>query len=64
MGLVLKMKIKKGYSIRISQKKKDGMGLGLAIVHSINLLSIMRIYVEDNLPEGSRFIIEIPILST
>ena len=45
-------------------KEKDGMGLGLAIVHSIVLEHHGRIYVEDNLPEGSRFIIEIPILST
>lgn len=43
-------------------KDKDGMGLGLAIVHSIVLEHHGRIYVEDNHPEGVRFIIELPVL--
>lgn len=43
-------------------KDKDGMGLGLAIVHSIILEHHGRIYVEDNVPEGSRFIIEMPVM--
>jgi len=43
-------------------KNKDGMGLGLAIVHSIILEHHGRIYVEDNIPEGAKFIIELPII--
>jgi two-component system nitrogen regulation sensor histidine kinase NtrY len=39
---------------------KDGMGLGLAIVHSIILEHQGKIVVEDNLPRGTRFIIELP----
>jgi two-component system, NtrC family, nitrogen regulation sensor histidine kinase NtrY len=41
---------------------KHGMGLGLAIVHSIILEHHGRIRVENNTPEGSRFIIELPIM--
>lgn len=43
-------------------KDKDGMGLGLAIVHSIILEHHGRIYVEDNVPEGAKFIIELPVM--
>ena len=43
-------------------KDKDGMGLGLAIVHSIILEHHGRIYVEDNIPEGAKFIIELPVV--
>ncbi len=43
-------------------KDKDGMGLGLAIVHSIVLEHHGRIYVEDNAPEGAKFIIELPVI--
>jgi len=41
---------------------KHGMGLGLAIVHSIILEHHGRIRVEDNIPEGTRFIIELPVI--
>jgi two-component system, NtrC family, nitrogen regulation sensor histidine kinase NtrY len=41
---------------------KHGTGLGLAIVHSIILEHHGRIRVEDNMPEGTRFIIELPII--
>lgn len=43
-------------------KDKDGMGLGLAIVHSIILEHHGRIYVEDNDPCGSKFVIELPVM--
>jgi two-component system nitrogen regulation sensor histidine kinase NtrY len=43
-------------------KDKDGMGLGLAIVHSIILEHHGRIHVEDNDPRGAKFIIELPIM--
>jgi two-component system, NtrC family, nitrogen regulation sensor histidine kinase NtrY len=39
-----------------------GMGLGLAIVHSIVLEHHGKIHVEDNIPAGARFIIELPII--
>lgn len=45
-------------------KDKDGMGLGLAIVHSIILEHHGRIHVEDNIPRGTKFIIELPIMET
>lgn len=45
-------------------KDKDGMGLGLAIVHSIILEHHGRIHVEDNIPRGTKFIIELPIVET
>jgi len=45
-------------------KEKDGTGLGLAIVQSIILEHHGKISVEDNLPEGACFIIEIPVLET
>ncbi len=41
---------------------KRGMGLGLAIVHSIVLEHHGRIHVEDNNPAGAKFIIELPII--
>lgn len=43
-------------------KDKDGLGLGLAIVQSIVLEHHGKIHVEDNIPKGARFIIELPIL--
>jgi two-component system nitrogen regulation sensor histidine kinase NtrY len=43
-------------------KDKDGMGLGLAIVHSIILEHHGRIHVEDNPPKGTKFVIELPIM--
>lgn len=43
-------------------KDKDGTGLGLAIVHSIILEHHGRIRVEDNVPKGARFVIEIPVI--
>jgi two-component system, NtrC family, nitrogen regulation sensor histidine kinase NtrY len=43
-------------------KDTDGMGLGLAIVHSIILEHHGRIHVEDNDPRGTKFIIELPII--
>ncbi|MDD3845317.1 MAG: ATP-binding protein [Syntrophorhabdaceae bacterium] len=45
-------------------KDKGGTGLGLAIVHSIILEHHGRIRVEDNVPKGAKFIIEIPIIET
>ena len=41
-------------------KKSTGTGLGLAIAHNIIEEHNGMIYVEDNSPRGSRFIIEIP----
>jgi two-component system nitrogen regulation sensor histidine kinase NtrY len=43
--------------------KKGGMGLGLAIVHSIVKEHSGKILVEDNLPKGARFIIKFPYLT-
>jgi two-component system nitrogen regulation sensor histidine kinase NtrY len=43
-------------------KDKDGMGLGLAIVHSIILEHNGRIHVEDNIPRGTKFVIELPVI--
>ncbi len=40
--------------------KRGGTGLGLAIVHSIVTEHQGNIRVEDNLPQGSKFIIELP----
>jgi two-component system nitrogen regulation sensor histidine kinase NtrY len=41
--------------------KRGGTGLGLAIVHSIIADHQGQIRVEDNLPQGTRFIIELPL---
>lgn len=43
-------------------KEKDGTGLGLAIVHSIILEHHGKIHVEDNLPKGTKFIIDLPVI--
>ncbi|NLW35966.1 MAG: PAS domain S-box protein [Syntrophorhabdus aromaticivorans] len=43
-------------------KEKDGMGLGLAIVHSFVLEHHGKIRVEDNKPHGTKFIIELPVV--
>ncbi|HNQ47622.1 MAG TPA: ATP-binding protein [Syntrophorhabdus sp.] len=43
-------------------KDANGMGLGLAIVHSIILEHHGRIHVEDNYPRGTKFIIELPTI--
>jgi two-component system nitrogen regulation sensor histidine kinase NtrY len=40
--------------------KKRGTGLGLAIVHRIITDHAGRIHVEDNLPQGARFVIDLP----
>ena len=40
--------------------KATGMGLGLAIVHQIVTDHGGSIWVEDNVPQGSRFVIELP----
>jgi two-component system nitrogen regulation sensor histidine kinase NtrY len=45
-------------------KDKDGTGLGLAIVHSIILEHHGKIYVENNMPKGAKFIIELPVDDT
>jgi two-component system, NtrC family, nitrogen regulation sensor histidine kinase NtrY len=45
-------------------KDKEGTGLGLAIVHSIVLEHYGKIYVEDNVPKGTKFIIELPLADT
>jgi len=41
--------------------KRGGTGLGLAIVHSIVADHEGQIRVEDNVPQGTRFIIELPL---
>lgn len=41
--------------------KRGGTGLGLAIVHSIVADHQGQIQVEDNVPRGTRFIIELPM---
>jgi two-component system nitrogen regulation sensor histidine kinase NtrY len=41
--------------------KRGGTGLGLAIVHSIIQEHQGHIRVEDNVPQGAKFIIELPI---
>jgi two-component system nitrogen regulation sensor histidine kinase NtrY len=41
--------------------KRAGTGLGLAIVNSIVAEHQGHIRVEDNVPQGARFIIEIPM---
>jgi two-component system nitrogen regulation sensor histidine kinase NtrY len=41
--------------------KTTGMGLGLPIVHEIITEHGGAIWVEDNLPRGSRFVIELPV---
>ncbi len=41
--------------------KATGMGLGLPIVHQIVLDHGGTIWVEDNRPRGSRFVIELPV---
>ena len=41
--------------------KTAGTGLGLAIVHQIITDHGGRIWVEDNAPKGSRFVIELPV---
>jgi two-component system nitrogen regulation sensor histidine kinase NtrY len=41
--------------------KTAGTGLGLAIVHQIVTDHGGRIWVEDNAPKGSRFVIELPV---
>ncbi len=41
--------------------KKSGMGLGLAIVSTIVSDHNGKIHVEDNVPMGARFVIELPV---
>jgi two-component system nitrogen regulation sensor histidine kinase NtrY len=41
--------------------KKSGMGLGLAIVSTIVSDHKGKIHVEDNTPQGARFVIELPV---
>jgi two-component system nitrogen regulation sensor histidine kinase NtrY len=41
--------------------KRSGTGLGLAIVNSIVAEHQGDIRVEDNVPQGTRFIIELPL---
>ena len=45
-------------------RNSDGMGLGLAIVHSIILEHNGKIHVEDNSPRGAKFVIELPVIQT
>ncbi len=42
-------------------RKKGGTGLGLAIVNSIVTEHNGKVWVEDNLPRGARFVIELPL---
>ncbi|MGM0403153.1 MAG: sensor histidine kinase [Thermodesulfobacteriota bacterium] len=41
--------------------KKSGMGLGLAIVSTIIADHNGRVYAQDNIPRGAKFIIELPV---
>jgi len=41
--------------------KKSGMGLGLTIVNSIVTDHNGMIRVQDNLPKGAKFVIELPV---
>ncbi len=41
--------------------KKSGMGLGLAIVNTIISDHKGKIYAEDNVPHGARFVREFPV---
>jgi two-component system, NtrC family, nitrogen regulation sensor histidine kinase NtrY len=43
-------------------KSTDGLGLGLAIVQSVVLEHNGRIYIEDNVPQGVRMIMELPVV--
>ncbi|HBE44313.1 MAG TPA: hypothetical protein DDW17_02375 [Deltaproteobacteria bacterium] len=43
-------------------RDEEGMGLGLAIVHTIVLEHHGKIRVEDNKPRGIKFIIELPVI--
>ncbi|HVN96517.1 MAG TPA: ATP-binding protein [Syntrophorhabdaceae bacterium] len=43
-------------------KDEGGTGLGLAIVHAIILEHQGKINVEDNVPRGTKFIIELPVM--
>ncbi|MFQ5829613.1 MAG: ATP-binding protein [Candidatus Methylomirabilia bacterium] len=43
--------------------KATGTGLGLTIVHQILTDHGGRIWVEDNVPKGSRFIVELPVVA-
>jgi K+-sensing histidine kinase KdpD len=45
-------------------RKKSGTGLGLAIVQRIVSDHDGKIRVEDNLPRGSRFLIELPVAAS
>jgi two-component system, NtrC family, nitrogen regulation sensor histidine kinase NtrY len=45
-------------------RNTDGMGLGLAIVHSVILEHNGKIHVEDNSPRGAKFVIELPVVQT
>lgn len=42
-------------------RTKKGTGLGLYIVKELVNMSSGKIYIEDNLPTGSRFIVELPL---
>jgi two-component system nitrogen regulation sensor histidine kinase NtrY len=41
--------------------KTTGMGLGLPIVHEIITEHGGAVWVEDNHPRGSRFVVELPV---
>ncbi len=43
-------------------RNRDGMGLGLAIVHSIILEHHGKIHLEDNEPRGAKFVVELPVI--
>jgi two-component system, NtrC family, nitrogen regulation sensor histidine kinase NtrY len=45
-------------------RNPDGTGLGLAIVNSVILEHGGRINVEDNVPKGTKMVIELPVLET
>ncbi len=43
-------------------RDRDGLGLGLAIVHSIILEHHGKIHAEDNRPRGAKFVVELPVI--
>jgi two-component system nitrogen regulation sensor histidine kinase NtrY len=60
-GVGIDEKTKEKLFLPYFSTKKEGTGLGLAIVHRIVTEHGGSITVSDNIPKGSRFILELPI---